>query len=67
MNFYQNKLIRSMLVCFNPRFNMCNNHYVCGRNLALFGSLAQVENCLTSTTSKCKGLVSSCNNLVNKK
>lgn len=67
MNFYQNKLIRGILVCCNPRLNMCNNHYVCGRDLALFGSFAQVENCLTSATCKCKGLIGSKSNLPIKK
>ena len=57
MNFYQNKLIRGILVCCNPKFNLNNDHYVCGRDLAFFGSLAQVEQCLTGTTHKCKTLL----------
>ncbi len=59
MNFYQNKLINGILCCCNPKLNLCNSHYVCGRDLALFGSLAQVENCLTGTTCKCKNLLNS--------
>ena len=49
-----NGIINGILCCLNPRFNICNNHYVCGTDLALFTSIAQVENCLTGITSKCK-------------
>ena len=59
MNFYQNKLIRGILCCLNPKLNLSNSHYVCGVDLAVFGSLAQIENCLTTTTYKCKSLLSS--------
>lgn len=59
MNFYQNKLIRGILCCCNPKLNLSNSHYVCGVDLAVFGSLAQIENCLTNTTCKCKALLSS--------
>lgn len=59
MNFYQNKLIRGILCCCNPKLNLSNSHYVCGVDLAVFGSLAQIENCLSATTCKCKTLLSS--------
>lgn len=49
-------IINGILCCLNPRFNLCNNHYVCGTDLALFTSIAQIENCLTNLTSKCKTL-----------
>ncbi len=51
-----NGIINGILCCLNPRFNICNNHYVCGTDLAVFTSIAQVENCLTSLTAKCKAL-----------
>lgn len=51
-----NGIINGILCCLNPRFNLCNNHYVCGTDLILFTSIAQVENCLTGITSKCKAL-----------
>ena len=47
-------LINGILCCLNPRFNISSNHYVCGSNLAIFTSIAQVENCLTGITNKCK-------------
>ncbi len=51
-------LINRLLYCLNPRFRLPCNHYVCGYNLAVFSSIAQVENCLTSATNSCKSLVS---------
>lgn len=59
MNLYQNNLIRGMLCFFNPKLNLSNSHYVCGVDLAVFGSLAQIENCLSATTCKCKALLNS--------
>ncbi len=52
-------LLNSVLCCLNPRMQVTPTHYVCGKNLALFTSFAQIENCLTSFTNKCKNL--SCN------
>jgi len=49
-------LINSVLCCLNPRMQVTPTHYVCGKNLALFTSFAQIENCLTSFTNKCKCL-----------
>ncbi|MBR5227177.1 MAG: hypothetical protein IKV94_00855 [Clostridia bacterium] len=64
MNFCPNNLIRSILCCCNPKLNLSNTHYICGRNLAFFSNLAQIENCLTNTTCKCKGFVKKdCNTL----
>lgn len=51
-------LINSVLCCLNPRMQITPTHYVCGSNLALFASLAQIENCLTGFTNNCKCLVS---------
>ena len=67
MNFYQNKLIRSILCCCNPKLNISNTHYVCGTNLAFFGSLAQIENCLTNTTCKCKVFLKANSNAIKTK
>ena len=50
-------LINRLLCCLNPRFKLPCNHYVCGYNLALFSSFAQVENCLTGATNNCKSLI----------
>ncbi len=52
-------LINRLLCCLNPRFRLPCNHYVCGCNLAIFSSFAQIENCLTSATNNCKTLISS--------
>lgn len=49
-------LINSVLCCINPRMHVTPTHYVCGCNLALFSSLAQIENCLTGVTTKYKCL-----------
>ena len=49
-------LINSVLCCLNPKMCITPTHYVCGSNLALFTSFAQIENCLTSFTNKCKCL-----------
>ncbi len=49
-------LINRLLCCLNPRFKLPCNHYVCGCNLAIFSSIAQVENCLTGFTNNCKQL-----------
>ena len=49
-------LLNSVLCCLNPRMQVTPTHYVCGKNLALFTSFAQVENCLTCFTNKCKCL-----------
>lgn len=67
MNLYQNKLIRGILVCCNPKLNLCNDHFVCGRDLAVFGSLAQIENCLTNATGLCKGAFLPTSNSTHKK
>ena len=50
-------LINRLLCCLNPRFKLPCNHYVCGYNLALFSSFAQIENCLTNATNNCKSLI----------
>lgn len=52
-------LINSILCCLNPKMQITPTHYVCGKNLALFASLAQVENCLTGFTNNCKSLANS--------
>ena len=49
-----NNLINSILCCLNPKLPITSSHYMCGSNLALFTSIAQVENCLTSLTQSCK-------------
>ena len=50
-------LISRLLCCLNPRFKLPCNHYVCGCNLAIFSSIAQIENCLTNATNNCKTLI----------
>lgn len=50
-------LLNSVLCCLNPKMPITPTHYVCGKNLAIFSSIAQVENCLTCFTNNCKGLV----------
>lgn len=50
-------LINAVLCCLNPRMPITPSHYVCGKNLALFSSFAQIENCLTCFTNNCKGFV----------
>lgn len=60
-------LINSVLCCLNPRMQVTPTHYVCGKNLALFTSFAQIENCLTSFTKSCKYIsANNCNCLRNK-
>ena len=49
-------LINSVLCCLNPKMPISPTHYICGKNLALFSSFAQIENCLTCFTNKCKHL-----------
>ena len=49
-------LINSVLCCLNPRMQVTPTHFVCGKELAIFTSIAQIENCLTSLTNKCKCL-----------
>lgn len=51
---YNPGIINRILCCMNPRLNISNSHYVCGSNLAIFSSIAQIEKCLTGVTSKCK-------------
>ncbi|MBQ8042807.1 MAG: hypothetical protein IJ272_01485 [Clostridia bacterium] len=51
-------LINSVLCCLNPRMQITPTHYVCGKNLAFFASLAQIESCLTGFTNNCKCLIS---------
>ena len=58
-------LINSVLCCLNPRMQITPTHYVCGCNLAIFTSLAQIENCLTGFTNNCKCLVSNKGNCLN--
>ena len=56
-NNIPNTSILNNLLCFlNPKMPISNNHYICGSNLALFSSIAQVENCLSELTNKCKCL-----------
>ncbi len=50
-------LINKLLCCLNPRFPLPCNHYICGFNLSIFSSIAQVENCLTGATNSCKNLI----------
>ena len=52
----RNNMLRKLLCCFNPKINICNGHYVCGSNLSLFSSFAEVENCLTNATCKIKSI-----------
>lgn len=56
-NINNSNLLNKLLCCLNPRFRLPCNHYVCGCNLAIFSSIAQVENCLTSATNSCKCLI----------
>lgn len=49
-------LLNSVLCCLNPKMQVTPTHYICGKNLALFTSFAQIENCLTCFTNKCKNL-----------
>ena len=49
-------MLTGMLNCLNPKMPISNNHFVSGSNIALFASLAQVENCLTGFTNKCKNI-----------
>ena len=51
-------LINGFLCCLNPKMHITPTHYICGSNLAFFASLAQVENCLTGFTNKCKTITS---------
>lgn len=53
---HRNNLINGILCCLNPKMQITPTHYVQGSNLALFASIAQVENCLTCFTNKCKNL-----------
>lgn len=55
-NIPNNAIINNLLCYLNPKLPISNNHYVCGSNLALFTSIAEVENCLSSLTNKCKCL-----------
>lgn len=57
----RNRVIRGILCCVNPKINLCNDHYVCGYEVALFSSFAEIEKCLTNTTCKIKGLPAKCN------
>ncbi len=52
-------LINSILCCLNPKMPITPTHYICGKNLALFSSFAQIENCLTCFTNNCKSLTCS--------
>ena len=54
----QGNLLNSVLCCLNPKMPLTPTHYVCGKNLALFASFAQIENCLTCFTNNCKCLTS---------
>lgn len=56
----KNGLIRSILLCCNPKINITDSHYVCGYNLALFSSFAEVENSLSCLT---KNFKDKCSNL----
>lgn len=56
--------INRFLWFFNPKIPLPCNHYTCGANLAIFSSLAQIENCLSSVTNNCKCLTSSSTKLL---
>ena len=59
MTFFNNcNPINRLLCFFNPTIPLSNTHYTCGFNLAIFSSIAQVENCLTGVTDTCKQLTS---------
>ena len=47
-------LLNSVLCCLNPKMPITPTHYICGKNLALFTSFAQIENCLTGLTCNSK-------------
>ncbi len=53
---HNNHFINRILYLFNPRFNLPCNHYICGSNLAIFNSFAQIESCLTGITNTCKNV-----------
>ena len=54
-------LINSVLCSINPKIPLTPTHYICGSNLALFSSFAQIENCLTGFSNTCKSLTCNCN------
>ena len=60
MQINKNKLINSLLCCNNFKFPMNNNHYVTGKDIYLFSSLACIENTLTNFTCN---INNACNNL----
>ena len=55
-NIPNTSIINNILCFLNPKMPISNSHYVCGYNLALFSNLAEIENCLTSITNKCKNI-----------
>ena len=58
-NYYNNcNPINRFLWFFNPKIPLTKSHYTCGSNLAIFTSLAQIENCLTGFTNNCKCITS---------
>lgn len=58
MTYFNNcNPINRLLCLFSPKIPLSCNHYTCGFNLAIFSSIAQVENCLTSATNSCKCLI----------
>lgn len=58
----RSNVLRKFLCVFNPKINLCNGHYICGSNLSLFSSFAEIENCLTNTTCKIKNIKNNCCN-----
>lgn len=50
---FNKNIINGILCCANPIIPLCNNHYVCGCDLAIFSSIAEVEKSLTCLTSCC--------------
>lgn len=60
-NCMGNNILNNLLCFLNPKMPISNSHYVCGSNLAMFSNLAQIENCLTSLTGKCKNVPNNLN------
>lgn len=60
MQINKNKIINSLLCCNNFKFPMNNSHYVTGKDIYLFSSLACIENTLTNLTCNINNI---CNNV----
>lgn len=54
MNINKNKIINSLLCCSNFKFPINNSHYLTGKDIYLFSSLACIENTLTDLTCNLK-------------